>query len=180
VTLDDDSKIPKAGGPPVTARQRQFREAMARLAAAIHVVTTDGLAGRGGITASAVCSVSDEPPTVLVCINRKSAMNAMFKQNRVLAINTLRPGHEDLSAMFAGQGNVPMADRFARDKWSFLMTGSPVLKDALLAIDGKIVEINEVGTHSVFFVEVLDVALHEDDPALVYYQRGYRHLRIES
>jgi flavin reductase len=176
VTAVDQTKIPQAGGPAITARQKQFRDAMSRLAAAVHIVTTDGVAGRGGLTVSAVCAVSDEPPTVLVCINRKSAMNAVLKANKVLAINTLRPGHEDLSGVFAGQGGVPMADRFGPDDWTIMMSGSPVLKNALMAIDGKVVEVNEVGTHSVLFVEVLDVVLREADPALVYYQRGYRHV----
>ena len=58
--------------PVATVDQAQFRDAMSRLGAAVHVVTMDGKAGKTGFMATAVCSVSDAPPTILVCINRKS------------------------------------------------------------------------------------------------------------
>jgi len=54
----------------MTVSREQFRDAMARLGAAVNIVTTDGTAGRAGFTASAVCSVTDDPPTLLVCLNR--------------------------------------------------------------------------------------------------------------
>jgi 4-hydroxyphenylacetate 3-monooxygenase reductase component len=155
------------------ARQLEFREAMARLSAAVHVITTAGAAGRGGITTSAVCSVTDDPPTLLVCLNRKSAMNPIFKANGVLAVNTLAAGHEELSAIFAGQRQLSMAERFDADRWTTLATGSPILTDALVSFDGRIAEINEVGTHSVLFVEVIQTRIN-DGPGLVYYRRGYR------
>ena len=53
-----------------------FREAMSRLGAAVHVITTDGPSGKTGFTATAVCSVSDAPPTLLVCLNRGAHQHA--------------------------------------------------------------------------------------------------------
>lgn len=64
-----------------------FRDAMASLSAAVNIVTTDGPAGRCGITATAVCSVTDTPPTLLVCINRNSAMNPVFQATQRLCVN---------------------------------------------------------------------------------------------
>jgi len=55
-----------------------YRDAMARFGAAVSVITTDGPAGRAGFTASAVCSVTDDPPTLLVCMNRGSERHAVF------------------------------------------------------------------------------------------------------
>ena len=69
--------------PPV------FREAMARLGAAVHVVTSAGPAGRTGFTATAVCSVSDQPAMLLVCLNRKSRGGPILRENKVFCINTL-------------------------------------------------------------------------------------------
>ena len=158
----------------LTLRQLRYREAMARLSAAVHIITTDGEGGRCGVTASAVCSVTDDPPTLLVCINRRSEMNAVFKRNGVLAVNTLRAGQQDLSGMFAGQHGIPMSERFAPDRWTTLTTGSPVLTDALVSFDGRIADVKEVGTHSVMFVEVLDTEVREDHAGLVYFRRGYR------
>ena len=78
--------------------QAAFRDAMARLAAAVHVVTTDGEAGRAGFTASAVSSVTDDPPTLLVCMHRGSRYNDVFKINGVLCVTALGPEHTELSA----------------------------------------------------------------------------------
>ena len=62
---------------------------MSRIPMSVHVVTSDGPAGQCGLTASAVASVSDNPPTVLVCINRASPMNRLFKQNGVMCVKSL-------------------------------------------------------------------------------------------
>ncbi len=69
-----------------------YREAMARLAGAVHLVTTDGPGGRAGFTATAVCSVSDAPPTLLVCINRDSSAYPAFDRNGRLCVNLLAAG----------------------------------------------------------------------------------------
>jgi flavin reductase len=66
-----------------------FRDAMAGLGASVNVITTDGVAGMAGCTASAVCAVTDEPPTLLVCINRASRNNAVMRENGRLCVNVL-------------------------------------------------------------------------------------------
>ena len=74
---------------PLDPKQLAFRNAMAHMSAAVNIITTDGEAGRCGITATAVCSVTDTPPTLMVCVNRNSAMNAVFKANGRLCVNVL-------------------------------------------------------------------------------------------
>jgi flavin reductase len=81
--------------------RQEFRDAMARLGAAVNIVTTDGAAGRGGITATAVCSVTDDPPTLLVCLNRTSPRSALFLANGVLCVNTLSAGQQAVSNAFS-------------------------------------------------------------------------------
>lgn len=154
----------------------EFRTALARLGAAVNLITTDGADGRHGMTASAVCSVTDSPPTILVCVNRASAANARLKRNGVLCVNVLGGGHEELSRRFAG-GSATVAERFAdAGLWGSMATGSPVLVDAPVALDCAISEISEVGTHSVFFCEVRAVAVSENRGALIYYDRSYHAL----
>ncbi len=80
----------------------RFRDAMASLSAAVNVVTTAGEAGRCGITATAVCSVTDTPPSVMVCINANSAMNPVFQGNGKLCINVLNHEQEIMARHFAG------------------------------------------------------------------------------
>lgn len=150
-----------------------FREALSKAVTPVTVVATDGPHGAAGVTCSAVSSVSDTPPTVLVCINRRSAANAVIKANGVLCVNWLRAEQVEVSQLFSGAGGVPMQERFTQHEWTTLETGAPRSADALVALDCRVVEAMEVGTHSVFLARVL-AAHHSDygDP-LVYCQRAY-------
>ncbi|CAH2600206.1 flavin reductase [Rhodovastum atsumiense] len=150
-----------------------YREAMARVGAAVHVITTDGPAGRHGFTASAVCSVTDDPPTLLVCQKRTSDSNAAFKRNGVLCVNTLADAHQDLSSVFAGLTECDMAGRFAAGAWGEAVTGAPVLQGALVVFDCRIAQVVEVGTHSVLFCEVAAIVPGEGKAGLIYFGRRY-------
>ena len=111
-------------GEPISSVDRQsFRDAMSRLGSAVHVVTSDGVAGRLGLTASAVCSVSDSPATLLMCINRSSQQNEPLKRNGVFCVNSLAGHQRQFSDMFAGFGGIEMHDRFAQGSWRQLLTG---------------------------------------------------------
>ncbi len=103
-----------------TAEERSldYRNAMAQLAGAVNIVTTDGPAGRAGFSATAVCSVSDNPPTLLVCINRSSSAYRMLFENAVVCVNTLSADQQPLSQLFGGK--TPMEERFAGGEWSSL------------------------------------------------------------
>ena len=109
-----------------------YRAAMARLAGAVHLVTTDGPGGRAGFTATAVCSVSDAPPTLLVCINRDSSAYPAFNRNGRLCVNLLAAGHEALAEAF---GRRPLAERFSEGDWHEGRGGGPVLDGALAAFE---------------------------------------------
>ena len=150
-----------------------FRDALAKAVTPVTVVATDGPHGNAGVTCSAVASVSDTPPTVLVCINRRSAANAVIKANGVLSVNWLRADQIGVSQLFAGAGGVPMHERFGHHDWTTLATGAPCSGDALVSLDCRIAESMEVGTHSIFLAQVI-AASHADSGApLVYCQRAY-------
>ncbi|RAI01783.1 FMN reductase [Acuticoccus sediminis] len=154
-----------------------FRGAMSRLAAAVSVVTSDGPAGRVGFTASAVCSVTDAPPTILVCMNAASAQNAALVTNGVMCVNTLCGHQAALSARFAGQTGVTGAARFDAHPHSVAATGAPVLADALVSLDCRIERIVRIGTHDVIFGRV-EAIVHGpgEVESLVYFGRGYHRL----
>ncbi len=101
--------------------QQTFRDAMSCMGAAVNIITTDGPAGRAGFTASAVCSVTDTPPTLLVCLNRGASVWPVFNENRTLCVNTLSAGQEPLSNLFGGK--TPMEHRFAAARWQTGVTG---------------------------------------------------------
>lgn len=155
--------------------QDTFRKAMSRLSAAVNVITTDGAAGRHGITASAVCSVTDSPPTLLVCVNRRSGLHMVYRQNGVLCVNVLGGHHQAVSQRFSTPTD--SAARFDHDVWNRLVTGSPALADASASLDCRIRQVTDIGTHSVYFCEVVGVAMAEHLDSLVYFNRNYHVLK---
>jgi flavin reductase len=157
-----------------TMTTERFRHAMSRLGAAVNVITTAGPAGRHGMTASAVCSVTDSPPTVLVCMNRRSGSHQCFRDNGNLCVNVLAGHHQALSTRFATPADA--AARFDHDRWTELVTGAPVLADASAALDCRISQISDVGTHSVFFCEVVGVSMASQAGGLVWFDRAYHAL----
>jgi len=156
---------------PAVIEAAAYREAMARLASAVHVVTTDGPAGRAGFTASAVCSVSDAPPTLLVCLNHASSSHRVFGRNEALCVNTLSATQAGVAATFSSK--LSAAERFAGGGWSGLVTGAPVLDDCLVAFDCRIVKRVTVGSHDVLFCEVVGLAAPSEADGLVYADRRY-------
>ncbi len=157
----------------IIADRQSYREAMSRLGAAVNIITTKGEQGDAGFTASAVTSVTDDPPTLLVCMNRNSKSNEAFKKAGILCVNVLSHEHQELSPVFASVGNLPMAERFARASWLRLATGSPVLENATASFDCTIDQITEVGTHSVFFCGVKAIHLGAGNTGLIYHGRTY-------
>ena len=153
-----------------------FREAMSRLGAAVHVVTTDGPGGKTGFTATAVVSVSDAPPTLLVCLNRGATSMPILRGNGVFCVNTLRAGDEVIADTFAGRTKVARESRFDHGQWATLSTGSPALMSAVVAFDCRVIEIKAVASHDIYFGMV--EAIHEGAPgaALVYHDRAYKQV----
>ncbi|MTD26554.1 NADH-dependent FMN reductase RutF [Erwinia sorbitola] len=164
--------------PATGVEKQQFRNAMARLGAAVNIITTDGPAGRAGFTASAVCSVTDTPPTLLVCLNRSASVYAAFRENMQLCVNTLAAGHEDLSNLFGGK--TPMAERFIAADWSTLATGSPILSDALASFDCVVTQVMSVGTHDILVCEAQALVFSDSSHGLIYFDRGYHPLPLRS
>jgi flavin reductase len=162
--------------PVLTVAPTLFREAMSRLGAAVHVVTTAGPGGKTGFTATAVCSVSDAPPTILVCLNRRSRGGPVLRENGVFCVNTLGAEGETIADMFAGRTGVANAERFEAGRWTTLKTGAPVMTDAVIAFDCRVVEIKAVASHNVIFGAVEDIRLGPAGPALVYHERAYKRV----
>jgi flavin reductase len=156
--------------------QNAFREGMARLGAAVHVITTAGGSGKTGFTATAVCSVSDSPPTLLVCLNRAATSMPILRGNGVFCVNTLRAGDELIADTFAGRTKVARESRFDTGEWGTLSTGSPALMSAVVAFDCRVIEIKAVASHDIYFGMI--EAMHQGPAgaALVYHDRAYKQV----
>ena len=160
---------------PASVDQQAFRDAMSRLGAAVNIITTDGPAGRHGLTALAVCSVTDTPPTLLVCVRRDSSAHEVLKVNGALCVNILAGRHQDLSDQFGRRG-IAVEQRFVGGSWTQLVTGAPVLTDAVASLDCRIARVAEVGTHSVLFCEVEEIATALQPEGLIYFNRLYHRI----
>ncbi|KAA3498388.1 FMN reductase [Rhizobium rhizogenes] len=148
-----------------------FRNGMSRLGSAVNVVTTMYGGKRYGFTASAVCSVSDTPPTLLVCINRASSCFHAFKNTRHFCVNTLMPGQEDISDRFGGKA--PTEDRFALGDWREGLTGAPILANPSVSFECELTNAVDEATHRILFGRVIDIRENEERATLLYCMRRY-------
>jgi flavin reductase len=160
------AQVPDLGGAV-------FREAMSRIAASVHIVTTDGLAGLAGITATAVAPITLEPPMMLFCINKTSPSAERMIENGVFCINTLTGAQEALADIFAGRTGHRLGDRFTQGAWTKLVTGSPVLRGAAAAFDCRLAEAKEIMTHFIMIGAVEAVDFSNETSSLTYAHRKY-------
>jgi flavin reductase len=151
-----------------------FKAGMAMLAGAVTIVTTDGPGGRAGFTATAVCSVSADPPTLLACINAGASAAPAFAANTAVAINVLTPAQAEVAQVFGGR--TPMASRFGPG-WTTGAGGAPVLAGSLVVFETAVVDRVRIGTHDVMFCRVRAVHLTDARPeAAVWWNRAMRSL----
>jgi flavin reductase len=148
-----------------------FRNGMSRLGAAVSVVTTKREGERYGFTASAVCSVSDTPATLLVCINRASSCFHAFENARHFCVNTLMPSQEGISNLFGGRTS--SGDRFALGEWKEGLTGVPVLTNASVSFECALTNAVDEATHRILFGRVIDIRENEEQATLLYCMRRY-------
>lgn len=124
----------------------------------------------------AACSVSDRPPTILVCLNRENASNDLFTSNGVFALNTLHAGQQPIADAFSGLTGLAQDARFGVGEWSRLSTGAPVLADALAVFDCELIDRKDMATHRVLFGKVTGIRVGDSLDPLIYFNRAYRVL----
>ncbi|QRM56941.1 flavin reductase family protein [Sinorhizobium sp. BG8] len=151
-----------------------YRDAMSRYAGHVQVITAAHEGERRGVTITAACSVSDNPATVLACLNARNPSNSIFEKSGSFALNTLSADQEDVANVFSGREPLTPAERFARFSWGELVTGAPALSDALAVFDCRLIEVKVMATHMILFGEVVAVNFGTQKPPLLYMDRGYR------
>ncbi len=155
-----------------------YRDAMAHYAGHVQVVTTASGGVLRGVTATACCSVSDDPPTVLACVNRHNDRNILFQESGNFAVNTLSSEQQPVADLFSGRTGVENDKRFDHAVWEYGISGAPILADTMASFDCKLIQIQEMATHFVLFGTVLDVRIGSDRDPLLYFGRAYRRLVV--
>ncbi|MXP40764.1 flavin reductase [Altererythrobacter soli] len=146
-----------------------FRAAMRHVAATVYAVTTGRVGERHGILATAVSSLSFDPPSLLVCINRSASLHEPLACAETFCVNVLGLGNRDIAEIFTrerGEG------RFAVGEWSEAH-GVPVLANAQSSFVCRTAHRHEFGTHTIFIGELIDARHREDAAPLTYYDRHY-------
>ncbi|WP_432785822.1 4-hydroxyphenylacetate 3-monooxygenase reductase component [Oligella sp. MSHR50489EDL] len=157
----------------LTPSQLAFRDAMSSICAAVNIITTNGPAGKCGMTATAVCSITDSPPTIMIAVNQNSKVNATIKENGVACVNVLTKELEEAAKDFAGFTQLAIEERFGKYEWGEGEHDLPYLEDALVSFGGQVIQTIEMGTHSLFFVEVDGIRRKEGRKGLVYFSRAF-------
>jgi len=171
-STDSDSR-------PVRSVANDLRTAMRQLAASESVVAAQSGGARGGLTMTAVCSVSLEPPTMLICVNQSSSSHDLIANAGSFSVNILNEHQRIVAEVFAGQTEITDWDeRFAAGGavWSESDAGAPALDEARASVICRTREIVKSGSHTIFLGEVVEVRVHEytDGHALLYSQGDYR------
>ncbi|MFN0316497.1 MAG: flavin reductase family protein [Burkholderiales bacterium] len=135
-----------------------FKKGMRQLASGVSIVTTgDGAGARAGFTATAVCSVSAQPPQLLVCVNATSNTHPKIREWKNFCVNVLSSAQIPVARHFA---RTPASeDRFGMGDWSVLETGAPVLKGCPVTFDCTLAQEIVAGTHTIFIGNVAAVAV---------------------
>ncbi|WFU34245.1 flavin reductase family protein [Bradyrhizobium brasilense] len=151
----------------------EFRGAMRHLTGGVSVIT----AGRGkdisGMTVTAVSSLSVEPPSLIVSINRAASSWPLIARRGVFGVNILAADQRDIAERFTGKGGLKGADRFTGAEWTTRASGVPLLVGALAAVDCEVEETIERHSHVIVIGRVLDVIASERTAALAYWHGEY-------
>ena len=153
----------------------RFLNGMSHAACTVNVVTTNGTAGRAGVTVSAMSSVSadTEKPTLLVCVHHQSPAAAAIVENGVFCVNVLRDDQSYISDTFAGRFKNEVYDKFDCAEWLDCETGAPRIADGLVAFDCRLQSGERVGSHHIFLGEVQNLHISRPGSPLIYANRAY-------
>lgn len=150
----------------------EFRAALGRFASGVTVVTTKDNENRlHGITVSAFCSVSLEPPLILVCIDKEAGSHRAFEQSRAFVVNILREDQQYLSDRFASH----LPDKFEGVKYRDGIDRLPVLEDVLVNLECRLVNAHDDGDHTIYIGEIVVSTVNDGNP-LVYFKGAYRKI----
>lgn len=153
-------------GPPSISPD-EFKQGMRQLAASVNIITVELNGTRDGLTATAACSVSAEPPQLLICVNSEAGAHDIIADAKSFCLNILERDQENIAKRFAGMDGSDRSERFDLGTWSKLTTKSPALDGALSNFDCVVDQQVRAGTHSIFIGRIVGARVADGAP-LVY------------
>lgn len=161
-----------------TVASKEYCHGMRHFAAGVTIITSRHEQKQAGLTATALCSVTADPPRLVVFVNKDVATSQVIIDSGALCVNILASDQEDIAKAFACMiEGVHGEDRFKYGDWDKLLTGSPVLKNASACFDCRVIKIYDESTHNAFLCEVLATSKQDDNAsALIYFNSGFQHI----
>ena len=152
-----------------------FRQAMRRVASTVNIITVCVDGQPMGITATAMSSLSMDPPSLLVCINRAAALHSPLEDVSHFGVNVLHADQQHLAAMFADRNQHHL--RFT-EGWALDPARPPLLEAAQAAVVCRRIDHHPFGTHSIFIGVVEQVRVRDDIDPLLYLNGHYGRASI--
>lgn len=145
----------------------QFRTGMRHLTAAVTLVSSEFEGEKAGLTATAVCSVTAEPPSILACVNRTTSASDIIKNSGFFCVNVLSLSQQPLSDIF-GWGDIKQSERFKSGCWGTLKTGAPVLEGCVVNFDCETDQLISHGTHDIIVGRIIALQVNDQEAPLLY------------
>lgn len=156
-----------------------YRKLMRHHAGAPVIIATGAPGNRTGLTATAFCSLSDSPPTVIVCVNRNASAHPLIRETGCFSVNLLREGQEDTALKFAGQTGLKGEARFD-ERWSVGETGAPVMRSALASLDCELIQSVDHASHTIFVGLVRSAEADENGEPMLYFRGSFIGLQVPA
>ena len=153
-----------------------FVSAMRQMASTVNIITTKAPDCQGfrGLTATAFCSVTAAPPTVLVCVNKSSGTHDTILESKIFCVNVLSTDQMDIARLFSSPASPQ--ERFRKGRWGQLASGAPVLEGCLANIDCMLVDSVNASTHTIFIGRALSITENSTRSPLIYSNREFSSL----
>lgn len=150
-----------------------LRDVLGRFATGVTVISA-GRATPHGMTANSFTSVSLDPPLILICVNRRSAVHQAVIDNGSFTVSMLAAGQEHVARYFADHDRPRGVDEFADvGWWPAPRTGTPVLRGTLGWLECELATAYEGGSHSIFLGSVIASGSESDEGALLFFGGGF-------
>lgn len=173
--LDWQPNAKLAAMPTVSAEDHRY--GMRHFAVGVTIITARDGDTRAGLTATAVCSVTADPPRLVVFVNKNVAASEVILDSGALCVNVLAGEQEEVAKAFAGMIKEVHGDaRFEHGRWRELATGAPTLDGSLANFDCRVIKVFDESTHNAFLCEVLATCERNDGEALIYLNGAFRRI----
>jgi flavin reductase len=149
-----------------------FKQSMRLLAGGVCILATSRDGEWHGLTMTAVCALTMDPPSLIACVNRDASAHDVMQSTRRVSVNVLSDQHTDIAELFSSP-TVKGPKRFDRQRWMAMASGMPALTGALAVLDCRIVQETQLGQHSVFFCAIEATRLQPDERPLVHFNRAF-------